>query len=309
MVVQYSIIHNFFTLVNRFFRFGNIFLHFFNFRAYFNKITPSRLEKEHSAALFCFIFCKAVYSPCCHHILLPSFCHSKQLEGCPVAVTAIRTIIIYAMLIVAMRIMGRRQLGELQPIELVVTLLISDLASVPMQDSAIPLLSGLIPILVLVAAEILLSALMLKSRTFSSLVSGTPLVVIRDGKVDQKVLSKLRLTVEDLSESLRAQNIFDLRDVQTAIAETNGTVTVYPTAAKRPVVLEDLGTPPPIDHGMPLVILADGKPCEWAMKACNINDAWLDGVLRKEGCLREDVMILTANRSKDYYLVRREIPT
>lgn len=225
------------------------------------------------------------------------------------AVTAIRTVIIYAMLIAAMRIMGRRQLGELQPIELVVTLLISDLASVPMQDSAIPLLSGLIPILVLVAAEILLSALMLKSRTFSSLVSGTPLVVIHGGKVDQAVLRKMRLSVEDLSESLRKQNIFDLRDVQTAIAETNGTVTVYPIAAKRPVVLEDLGTLPPTDHGMPLVILADGKPCDWAMKACGITDAWIDRILQKEHCMRSDVMILTANRAKDYHLVRKEIAT
>ncbi len=225
------------------------------------------------------------------------------------AVTAIRTAIIYVMLIAAMRIMGRRQLGELQPIELVVTLLISDLASVPMQDSAIPLLSGLIPIFVLVAAEILLSALMLKSRAFSTLVSGTPLVVIHEGKVDQAVLRKLRMSVEDLSESLRKQDIFDLRDVQTAIAETNGTVTVYPTAAKRPVVLEDLGAPPTTDHGMPLVILADGKPCEWAMNACGVNDAWINGILKKERCPRDDVMILTANRAKDYYLVRKELPT
>lgn len=225
------------------------------------------------------------------------------------AVTAIRTVIIYAMLIVAMRIMGRRQLGELQPIELVVTLLISDLASVPMQDSAIPLLSGLIPILVLVAAEILLSALMLKSRTFSSLVSGTPLVIIHNGNVDQTVLRKLRMTVEDLSESLRKQNIFDLRDVQTAIAETNGTVTVYPILQKRPVVLQDLGSLPTADQGMPLVIVADGKLCEWAMQECGITCAWIDRTLQNEHCRREDVMILTADPSKDYHLVRKEIVT
>ena len=222
------------------------------------------------------------------------------------AVTAIRTIIIYAVLIAAMRIMGRRQLGELQPIELVVTLLISDLASVPMQDSAIPLFSGLIPILVLVAAEILLSAWMLKSRTFSSLVSGTPLVLVHEGQVNQAVLRKLRMSVEDLCECLRKQNVFDLRDVQTAIAETNGTVTVYPVAAQRPVVLQDLEKTPPADHGMPLVVIADGKACDWAMKLCGVNDNWIDRILRKEQCTRQDVMILTVNRSKDYYLVRRE---
>ncbi len=226
------------------------------------------------------------------------------------AVTAIRTLIIYIMLIAAMRIMGRRQLGELQPIELVVTLLISDLASVPMQDSAIPLLSGLIPIFVLVAAEILLSALMLKSRTFSSLVSGTPLLIIHKGKLDQKVLRKLRLSVEDLSESLRKQNIFDLRDVQTAIAETNGTVTVYPVITKRPVVYEDLGVPPTDDHGMPLVVLADGHTSEWAMRACGVDDKWIDATLRREGYhTRDDVMILTVNGTKDYHIIGKELPT
>ncbi len=223
------------------------------------------------------------------------------------AVIAIRTVIIYAVLIMAMRVMGRRQLGELQPIELVVTLLISDLASVPMQDSSIPLLSGLIPIFVLVAAEILLSAWMLKSNKFASLVSGTPLVIVYEGKIDQGVLRKLRMSVEDLSECLRKQNIFDLRDVQAAIAETNGTVTVYPTAAKRPVAREDLGGDIPTDHGMPLVVVADGKLCKWAMTTCGITEKWIDSTLTREGCPREQVMLLTVNRAKDYYLIQKEL--
>lgn len=222
------------------------------------------------------------------------------------AVTAIRTLIIYAMLVAAMRIMGRRQLGELQPIELVVTLLISDLASVPMQDSGIPLMSGLIPILVLIAAEIIFSALMLKSRGFSSLVSGTPLIVVRDGCPDRKVLRKLRMTVEDLSESLRKQNVFDLRDVQLAIAETNGTITVYPVAAKRPLVYEDLARLPAQDHGMPLIVVADGKPCEWAMQVCGVTQAWIDGVLAAERRTMDDVMILTVNGCKHYHLIPKE---
>lgn len=225
------------------------------------------------------------------------------------AITAIRTVIIYMMLIVAMRVMGRRQLGELQPIELVVTLLISDLASVPMQESGIPLFSGLIPIFVLVAAEILLSTWMLKSPKFASLVSGTPILLIHNGKLDQQALKKLRMSVDDLSESLRKQQIFDLRDIQTAIAETNGTITVYPIAAKRSLVYEDI-VPPPIDnHGIPLVVLSDGVPCEWAMKACGVDDRWIDRILQKEGCRRDNVMILAANADKSYYLVPKEIPT
>ncbi len=137
------------------------------------------------------------------------------------AISAIRTVIIYIFIIAAMRIMGKRQLGELQPVELVVTLLISDLAAVPMQESGMPLLNGLIPIVVLVALELLLSGLMLKSSGFSKLISGNPIVIIRDGKLDQKALKRLRLTVEDLMETLRQQNAFDIREIEYAIAETN----------------------------------------------------------------------------------------
>ncbi len=225
------------------------------------------------------------------------------------AIAAIRTILIYALLIAAMRVMGRRQLGELQPIELVVTLLISDLASVPMQDSTIPLFSGIIPIFVLVAAEILFSAWMLKSPKFSALVSGKPMLVINNGTLDQQVLKKLRMTVEDLTESLRGQGVFDLRDVQAAVAETNGSITVYPTAAKRPVVFEDLGRLPAPDHGMPLVVAADGALCDWAMQVLGLDEAWLHQILRAQGYRLQDVMLMTANISKDYYIIPKEVRT
>lgn len=225
------------------------------------------------------------------------------------AITAIRTILIYALLIAAMRVMGRRQLGELQPIELVVTLLISDLASVPMQDSTIPLLSGIIPIFVLVAAEILFSAWMLKSPRFSALVSGKPMLIINNGVLDQRILQKLRMSVEDLTESLRGQGVFDLRDVQAAVAETNGTITVYPTAAKRPTVFEDLGRIPAPDHGMPLVVLADGNLCDWALTACGLDARWVASVLRREGMRQDEVMLMTANASKHYHIVKKEVKT
>lgn len=225
------------------------------------------------------------------------------------AIAAVRTVIIYIVLIAAMRVMGRRQLGELQPIELVVTLLISDLASVPMQESGIPLLSGLIPICVLVAMEILLSAWMLKSPRFSCLVSGNPLLLIHNGKLDQAVLKKLRLSIEDLTDSLRQQNVFDLKDIQTAIAETNGTITVYPVAAKRPLVYEDLGLPPVSNHGMPLVVLADGETCDWAMKACGIDADWIEQTLQKEGYTADRVLVMTSNEERRYTIIPKEIKT
>ena len=118
-------------------------------------------------------------------------------------ITAIRTVIIYIFIIAAIRIMGKRQLGELQPAELVVTLLISDLAAVPMQESGMPLLDGVIPILVLVAMELLFSGLMLKVPFFYRLISGRPMVVIDNGKLDQQALKRMRVTIGDLVESLR----------------------------------------------------------------------------------------------------------
>ena len=128
------------------------------------------------------------------------------------AITAIRTVIIYIFIITAMRIMGKRQLGELQPVELVVTLLISDLAAVPMQESGMPLLNGLIPILILVSLELLLSGAMLKLPWVSHLITGNPITIIRDGQLDQKALKKLRMTVEDLTENLRGMDYFDIED-------------------------------------------------------------------------------------------------
>ena len=119
------------------------------------------------------------------------------------AITAIRTVIIYIFIITAMRIMGKRQLGELQPVELVVTLLISDLAAVPMQESGMPLLNGLIPILILVSLELLLSGAMLKLPWVSRLITGNPITILRDGQLDQKALKKLRMTVDDLKMCIR----------------------------------------------------------------------------------------------------------
>lgn len=220
-------------------------------------------------------------------------------------ITAIRTVILYIFLIVAMRVMGKRQLGELQPVELVVTLLISDLAAVPMQESGLPLLNGLIPILILVSLELLLSGWMLKSPWMSRLISGKPVPVIRDGVLDQKALKKLRLTVEDLTESLRLQNIFDLRDVAYAVVETNGQISVFPTPARQPVTCGDIQAVGP-DNGMPLVVVSDGKSQTWAMQVCGVDEAWISGILTENACPRDEVFLMTATKTRDYCLIRKQ---
>ena len=221
------------------------------------------------------------------------------------AITAIRTVIIYIFIIAAMRIMGRRQLGELQPIELVVTLLISDLAAVPMQESGMPLINGLIPILILVALELLFSGLMLKSSLFSRLISGTPIVVVSKGKLDQKALKKLRLTSEDLMESLRMQNVFDLQEIEYAIAETNGKISVFKNPEFRSPTCSDLSVVPP-DNGMPVVAVSDGHISDWALSICEVDHGWVERTLADNACTLEDVFLLTVDRSRNYFIVRKE---
>lgn len=220
-------------------------------------------------------------------------------------IIAIRTVITYVFVMLAMRIMGKRQLGELQPTELVVTLLMADLAVVPMQDSSIPLLGGLTPILLLVALELIMSALMMKLPFVSRLVSGNPIILIRDGKPDEKAMVKLRLTVEDLMDSLREQQIFDIRQVKTAIAETNGKISVTLTHASSPVTCEDMSLAVSEDDVM-YPVIHDGRRCRWTYPLIGLSDADVDQILHRRKVGQEDVLLMTVDSKKEVYIVPKE---
>ena len=220
-------------------------------------------------------------------------------------IVTLRTVIIYIMIIAALRFAGKRQLGELQPAELVVTLLIADLASVPMQDTGIPLLSGLVPIAVLTALELILSALMMKWRGLSKLVSGNPVVIVKNGVLQQKALRQLRLTVDDLTETLRQQNVFDVRDVQCAIVETNGKISVFQTSQAKPLTAQDMALSLP-DNGVPVPVVSDGKPVPWGLSVCGLSPEWVADKLKKRGCDLKDVLLMTADKSHRVYIIRRE---
>jgi uncharacterized membrane protein YcaP (DUF421 family) len=207
---------------------------------------------------------------------------------------------------IAMRVMGKRQLGELQPSELVVTLLLSDLAAVPMQENGLPLFNGILPILVLVALEISLSALMLKFAPISRLISGTLMRVIKDGKVYEKVMRRMRITADDLIEALREQNIFDLRQVQYAIAETNGHISVFCYPQYQPATLGDVSTKKPPDVGMPVIIISDGRRSDWGLSLCNFDDRWLDRQLKKHNYTQEQIFLLTATKKGDVFILTKD---
>lgn len=222
-------------------------------------------------------------------------------------ITALRTIIIYLILIAGFRITGKRQLGELQPIELVVTLLLSDLAAVPMQETGIPLLNGLIPIAVLISLELILSAWMMKSGSLSRLISGNPIVIIHDGKLQQSALRKLRLTVDDLTESLRQQGVFDWHEVQYAIAETNGKISVFKFSEYQTAEKQDLSSAKQALAQVPLI--SDGNFVDWGLTFCNVSKKDVQRFLKKKHCPLKKALLLMGDKEHHYVLTVKEKPS
>ncbi len=141
-------------------------------------------------------------------------------------ITIIRSVILYILVIFAVRLMGKRQLGELQPSELVITILISNIATLPLEDTDIPLLTGMTPIFVLVCLEVLISWVTLRFPKLRRFISGRPKIIVTNGKIDQEALDELRLSEEDVMSALRSQQVFDIKEVQQAVVETNGSVSV-----------------------------------------------------------------------------------
>lgn len=220
-------------------------------------------------------------------------------------ISFVRTVILYITIIAAVRIMGKRQISQLQTSELVVTMLISDLAVIPMQDSGQPLFSGLIPIFVLIALEVFLSVIMLKSSRIRRVVCGKPVVIVQDGRILQENMKELRMSIEDLFEQFRQKDVFSLRDVAYAIVETNGTLSVIKRAEVdylRPV---DAGVRPR-DDGLEVVVISDGQLSENSLRLCGKNEVWVQKVLRKEKTPQREVFILTVNSAGDYTLIQKE---
>lgn len=156
------------------------------------------------------------------------------------SITFLRTVILYLLVVIGLRIMGKRQIGEMQPSELVVAIMISDIASIPMQDIGIPLLSGVIPIFTLIIMEIALSQISLKSRKFRRILTGKPSVIIHNGKMLREEMEKIRFNTDDLKEQLRIQGYVKTDDIQFAILETNGQLSIIPKPKKQQSTVEDV---------------------------------------------------------------------
>ena len=191
----------------------------------------------------------------------------------------VRTIILYLLIIIGVRLMGQRQVGELEPSELVMSLIIADLAAVPMQDYGIPLLTGIIPILALLSLTMILSVLTMRSVTFRLLLCGRPSIIIRQGQLDIGEMRRNRLTVDELLEDLRGKGYTDPSQVYYAVLETNGQLSVLPKSENKPPVNRQFGKVPP-DEELPVVVVSDGKVLEGNLRQLGHDRRWLDRQLK-----------------------------
>lgn len=218
--------------------------------------------------------------------------------------TVYRTAILYFFLIFIMRLMGKRQIGQLQPGELVITILISEIAALPMQDNNIPMLQAIVPVAVLAILEIIISRISLKSIKFRSLLQGHSLIVIKNGQIDLKQMKRLRYTMDDLLEALRQKDVFDISDVQYAIVETDGTLSVLLKPEKRAASVEDVNAEPD-SKGMPRILISDGRFISEQIEKSNMTMQEVERLLKKKNIGRKQVLLLTADDNGNINIIRK----
>ena len=218
-----------------------------------------------------------------------------------------RTVILYLLITLGLRLLGKRQIGELEPSELVLTMMLSDLATVPMQDFGIPLLSGLIPIATLLALSMLLSQISMQSIRFRALVCGTPSVLIRNGTLQQQAMRKNRYTLDELLEELREQGYCRIEDVKYAVLENSGQLSILPWTCCQPPTAQHLGLQPEDDVTLPVVLINDGRLIRSNLQITGHDDAWLQKALRDHGASRwEDVFLLTVDEQDKVTCIKKE---
>lgn len=197
-------------------------------------------------------------------------------------VVIVRTLILYTIVVITMRIMGKRQIGQLQPFELAVAIMISELASVPMENTGIPLVNGIVPILILLIAQVTLSYISLKNVKARGIICGRPNVLIENGKIQENNLRNEMYTMNDLLEQLRIKNVSNIADVEFAILETNGQLSVIPKSQKRPLTPEDMQIPTSYE-GLPLDLVIDGSIIHQNLQKAKLDEEWLRNKLESLG--------------------------
>jgi len=207
----------------------------------------------------------------------------------------IRTLILYAAVVIFLRIMGKRQIGQLQPYELVVIIMISELAAIPMQNTGIPIINGLVPIFILFAAEVVLSFTALKSERARGVICGKPSILIANSRINEEEMRRLRYNINDLLEQLRLKDVTNISDVEYAILETGGQLSVILKSQKRPVEPADLGIATGYE-GLSTTVVVDGHVIHENLRKVFLNLDWLKAELNKDGVRKfSDVFFASVN--------------
>ena len=215
-------------------------------------------------------------------------------------ITFFRAIVLYLIVLVVMRLMGKREIGQLQPFELAISIMIADLASIPMTEIGIPIFNGIVPILGLLVMHLILSLINLKSLKAREIICGKPSILIYRGKINEKELKKERFTINELEERLRGNNVVNLGDVEYAILETSGQVTVIPKPNKRNTTPEDFNIEPEYE-GISYDLVVDGKVMYKNLEKIGKNYKWLERQSEKFGIKPEEALIITIDGNNNFF--------
>ena len=216
-----------------------------------------------------------------------------------------RTVLLYAVMILVIRILGKRQIGQMEPSEFVVTMMVANLATIPMENPEIPLPSGLVPIATILGAELLMTQLNLKSSRLRKILCGKPVILIENGNILQNNLRKSRITLDELTGHLREKDVLDIRAVQYAILETNGNLSVFPYPKEKPASARDAGIPARKQY-LPVTIISDGRLLSDNLAVAKKDVAWVQKVLRAQDCSLQDTWLLTVDGGDRVVFYRRE---
>ena len=216
-----------------------------------------------------------------------------------------RAIILYIIVLIVMRLMGKREIGQLQPFELVISIMIVDLASTPMTDVGTPITNGIIPILGLLVMHLVISVINMKSIRGREIICGRPTILIYRGKIDEKALKKERFTINELEERIRGSNVYSLGDVEYAILETSGQVTVIQKPEKRTTTPQDFNITPEYE-GIPYDLVVDGRVMEDNLKAIGKDLNWLNQQLKKFKIKPDEALIVTLDGKGEFFCQKKE---
>ena len=219
-------------------------------------------------------------------------------------ITFFRAIILYILVLIVMRLMGKREIGQLQPFELAISIMIADLASIPMTEIGIPITNGIIPIFGLLVMHLMISYINLKSVKLREIICGKPRILIYRGKIDEKALKKERFTINELQERLRGNNVINLGDVEYAILETNGEITVILKPEKRGVIVEDLDIQP-VYEGITYDLIVDGKIMYDNLQKLGKDYKWLKSQLKRFNMLPQETLIATIDGKNEIFCQKK----